>query len=260
MRARCCTFRRWQLRFPARWGRATSQALQWGAVGGGNLFQANQAFQQVVNVTGGKASRLANKGWPFGLVMALIDGIKSTAAVMEKIVPFMALLCLAASFVIIGVIGVRFDEVGWAFGQIVDGVFTATGVSGDVVDVSIQSFKRAAVSNEAGIGPGAIARSAVEDQRADHGRLRVAAETLHRHRLDLNDDRAGLHNQQTALDRAHRRRADVRRILLIPTRARHRGAAVRVLDHVSWSCDGLEAWTYRVGEGKATGLIFKFFY
>lgn len=30
-----------------------------GAVGGGNMFQANQAFQQVVNVTGGENSFLA---------------------------------------------------------------------------------------------------------------------------------------------------------------------------------------------------------
>jgi alanine or glycine:cation symporter, AGCS family len=57
-----------------------------GSIGGGNMFQANQSFQQVVNVTGGEASPLAGKGWLFGLVMAvlvglvIIGGIKSIAA------------------------------------------------------------------------------------------------------------------------------------------------------------------------------------
>ena len=41
-----------------------------GSIGGGNMFQSNQAFQQMVNVTGGDASILAGNGWLFGLIMA----------------------------------------------------------------------------------------------------------------------------------------------------------------------------------------------
>lgn len=92
----------------------------------------------------------------------IIGGIKSIAAVTEKIVPFMALLYLTAGLIIIGV---NYHPIGWAFGQIVDGAFTATGVAGGVVGALIQGFKRAAFSNEAGIGSAAIAHSAVKTRQ-----------------------------------------------------------------------------------------------
>ncbi|MBT0961863.1 alanine:cation symporter family protein [Denitromonas sp. IR12] len=50
---------------------------------------------------------------------------------------------------------------GWAFGQIVSGAFTGEGVAGGILGALIQGFKRAAFSNEAGIGSAAIAHSAV---------------------------------------------------------------------------------------------------
>ena len=61
-----------------------------GSFGGGNMFQVNQAFQLVENITGGEASFLHGKGWLFGLVMAvfvgivIIGGIKKIAKVTEK--------------------------------------------------------------------------------------------------------------------------------------------------------------------------------
>ena len=55
----------------------------------------------------------------------------------------------------------NFDKIGWAFGQIA-GAFTAMGVSGGIVGALIQGFKRAAFSNEAGVGSAAIAHSAVK--------------------------------------------------------------------------------------------------
>jgi alanine or glycine:cation symporter, AGCS family len=64
-----------------------------GSFGAGNMFQANQSYLQVVNMTGGEASWLADKGWLFGLVMAalvavvIIGGIKSIARVTDKAGP-----------------------------------------------------------------------------------------------------------------------------------------------------------------------------
>lgn len=135
-----------------------------GALGGGNMFQANQAFQQVVNVTGGDASPLTGFGWLFGLVMAMlvgfviIGGIKSIARVTEKIVPFMAILYVGIAFFIIAQ---NFSNIGWAFGQIIGGAFSPEGIAGGAVGALIQGFKRAAFSNEAGVGSAAIAHSAV---------------------------------------------------------------------------------------------------
>ncbi len=139
-----------------------------GSFGGGNMFQANQSFAQLVNVTGGEAGWLADKGWLFGLIVAglvglvIMGGIKGIARVTSKIVPFMAVVYVFAGLVIILM---HFSEVPSAFGAIWAGAFTAEGVSGGVIGVLFQGFKRAAFSNEAGVGSAAIAHSAVQTAR-----------------------------------------------------------------------------------------------
>ena len=136
-----------------------------GSVGGGNMFQSNQAYSQLVAVTGGSASFFADKGWLFGLVIAIlvaaviIGGIKSIARVTEKIVPFMAVLYVTAGLVIIfGNIG----QLPAAFGAIISGAFSPEAAYGGIVGVLIVGFQRAAFSNEAGIGSASIAHSAVK--------------------------------------------------------------------------------------------------
>lgn len=144
-----------------------------GSIGGGNMFQSNQSFQQVLSVTGGEASFLAGKGWLFGLIMAIlvglviIGGIKSIARVTSKVVPFMALLYVSVGLI---VLFINADKIVWAFGQIVSGALSAEGVTGGVVGALIQGFRRAAFSNEAGVGSAAIAHSAVQtDQPVSQG-------------------------------------------------------------------------------------------
>jgi len=135
-----------------------------GALGGGNMFQANQVHAQIVNVTGGSDSFLHGKGWITGLFMAsvvflvIVGGIRSIARVTEKIVPFMAVLYVGAALVILAIF---IDKIPWALGQIIAGAFTGLGIAGGVVGALIQGFRRAAFSNEAGIGSASIAHSAV---------------------------------------------------------------------------------------------------
>jgi AGCS family alanine or glycine:cation symporter len=64
--------------------------------------------------------------------------------------------------VIIGNIG----ELGNAFGLIFQGAFAPTAVGGGLIGVLIQGIKRAAFSNEAGIGSAPIAHSAVKTKHA----------------------------------------------------------------------------------------------
>jgi len=59
----------------------------------------------------------------------------------------------------------NFTQVPSAIGAIIDGAFTAEGISGGVIGVLFQGFKRAAFSNEAGVGSAAIAHSAVQTSR-----------------------------------------------------------------------------------------------
>lgn len=139
-----------------------------GSFGGGNMFQANQSFKQVLAVTGGDASWLVDKGWLFGAVIALlvglviIGGIQGIARVTSKIVPFMAVLYVSAGLVIILM---NWRAVPETFIAIFNGAFTAHGIAGGVVGVLFQGFKRAAFSNEAGVGSAAIAHSAVKTKR-----------------------------------------------------------------------------------------------
>jgi AGCS family alanine or glycine:cation symporter len=139
-----------------------------GSFGGGNMFQANQSFSQLVNVTGGDASWLADKGWLFGLIIAtlvglvIMGGIKGIARVTSKIVPFMAVIYVITGLVIILM---HFTLIPAAVGSIINGAFTAEGISGGVIGVLFQGFKRAAFSNEAGVGSAAIAHSAVKTNR-----------------------------------------------------------------------------------------------
>ncbi|WP_170754957.1 alanine/glycine:cation symporter family protein [Ruegeria lacuscaerulensis] len=130
-----------------------------GALGGGNMFQANQAHQQIAGIVGDYP------GWITGLVFAgivfavIVGGLKSIARVTEKVVPFMGVMYVLAALVIIIM---HADQIGWAFGQIFAGAFTGLGVAGGMVGALIQGFRRAAFSNEAGVGSAAIAHSAVK--------------------------------------------------------------------------------------------------
>jgi AGCS family alanine or glycine:cation symporter len=140
-----------------------------GSFGGGNMFQSNQAFKMFESVTGGEASFIYGKGWLFGLIMSvfvgivIIGGIKSIAKVTDKIVPFMVGIYVLASLI---VLGMHFSEIPAAFGQIFNGAFTGAGIAGGIFGVMVQGFRRAAFSNEAGIGSASIAHSAVKTKHA----------------------------------------------------------------------------------------------
>jgi alanine or glycine:cation symporter, AGCS family len=136
-----------------------------GAIGGGNMFQANQATAQIIAVTGGADSPIVNLRWVVGLAFAIavgaviIGGIKSIARVTEKLVPLMAGIYLLAAFV---VVAANLPAVPGAFADIVAGAFGFGAVGGGLVGALIVGFQRAAFSNEAGIGSAAIAHSAVK--------------------------------------------------------------------------------------------------
>ncbi|MGY8717647.1 MAG: alanine/glycine:cation symporter family protein, partial [Verrucomicrobiia bacterium] len=133
-----------------------------GSLGGGNMFQVNQAFQQINNVSGGQ---FTGYGWLFGLFMAavvgvvIIGGIRSIAQATSKIVPLMCGIYMLAA---IAVLIANIDAVPAAIGQIFTEAFTGDAAKGGVLGAMIQGFRRAAFSNEAGIGSASIAHSAVK--------------------------------------------------------------------------------------------------
>ncbi|MFC7344649.1 alanine/glycine:cation symporter family protein [Saccharopolyspora griseoalba] len=135
-------------------------------IGGGNMFQANQAFAQLRDVTGGDNGLLGSDGAAlgFGIVLAIIvglvvfGGIKSIGKVTSRLVPAMAVIyILACLFVILANVTAVPDAVS----TIISGAFTPEAGFGGLVGVLIIGFQRAVFSNEAGLGSAPIAHSAV---------------------------------------------------------------------------------------------------
>lgn len=134
---------------------------------GGNLFQVNQSYAQLVSVTGGENGALGSSAGAlfFGILIAalvgivLLGGIRSIASVTSKLVPAMAGIYIAACLV---VIAVNASAVPSAVSTIIEGAFNPEGVAGGVLGALIIGFKRAAFSNEAGLGSAPIAHSAVK--------------------------------------------------------------------------------------------------
>ena len=134
-----------------------------GSFGGGNAAQSNQATIVLKELMGWEST---NAGAIIGVVLAIlvgviiIGGIKRIASVTEKVVPFMAVLYIAACLYIILS---NFSLIDNAFALIFREAFNpqAIGVGG-VIGVLLVGFRRAAFSNEAGAGSASIAHSAVK--------------------------------------------------------------------------------------------------
>ena len=249
-----------------------------GALGGGNMFQANQAHQQIAGVFG------SYPGWITGLVFAaivfsvIVGGIKSIARVTEKVVPFMGILYVSAALVIIAM---NAEMIGWAFGQILAGAFTGLGIAGGMVGALIQGFRRAAFSNEAGVGSAAIAHSAVRTKEP----ITEGFVSLLEPFIDtvvictmtalvivitgqlVQDPATGLYllneagtavqtvdgNTGVSLTSA----AFASAFSWFPYLLALAVVLFAFSTMISWSYYGLKAWTFLFGEGEKTELVFK---
>jgi AGCS family alanine or glycine:cation symporter len=125
--------------------------------GSAGFVHVNQGFVQVKTVTG------FDNAWAFGVVYALlvglviVGGIKSIARVTSKLVPLMCGIYLTAALVILAI---HWQDLPAAFWTIIKGAFAPEAAYGGVIGVLIQGFRRAAYSNEAGIGSSPIAHAA----------------------------------------------------------------------------------------------------
>jgi AGCS family alanine or glycine:cation symporter len=242
------------------------------------MFQANQAHAQISGILGDYP------GWITGLIFAtivftvIVGGVKSIARVTEKVVPFMGILYVGAAIIILIV---DYDKIGWAFGQIFAGAFTGLGVAGGFVGALIQGFKRAAFSNEAGVGSAAIAHSAVRTKEPiTEGFVSllepfidtVVICTMTALVITISgqlivDPATNLY----ALNEAGTSIATVGDTSGVALTSAAFGSAISWFPYVlavavvlfafstmiSWSYYGLKAWTYLFGEGKATEIVFK---
>ena len=248
-----------------------------GAFGGGNMFQANQAHQQLTGILGDFPGVITGVVFALIVFAVIVGGLKSIAQVTEKVVPFMGVLYVGAALVILLM---NFDKIGWAFGEIFNGAFTGAGVAGGMVGALIQGFKRAAFSNEAGVGSAAIAHSAVRTKEPiTEGFVSLLEPFIDTVVICTMTALVIIITGQLTTDAATGNYIlnDAGRIVTATgasgvglTSAAFESAfswfpfvlAIAVLlfafsTMISWSYYGLKAWTYMFGEGKSQELSFK---
>ncbi len=236
-----------------------------GSLGGGNMFQGNQAHQMIAGTFG----IFTETGWRFGLILAvivgavIIGGIKSIAKVTEKIVPLMAVIYVGTALIILFA---NFTEIPAAIGIIIKGAFAPEAVGGGIVGVLIQGLKRASFSNEAGVGSAAIAHSAVRTREPLTEGYVALLEPL----IDtvvictmtaLVIVITGAYASAEGLGGVALTAAAFQSVF--PWFGVVLAVAVVLFAFstmISWSYYGLKCWTYLFGEGKVTELIYKFIF
>ncbi len=140
-----------------------------GSLGGGNMFQANQTLE----ILGTVSPVFKTYNWVIGILLAflvaivIIGGIRRIGRVTSRIVPFMCLLYVTAAILIILThIGDIPSMIATIFGQ----AFAPKALYGGFIGVLVTGIRRAAFSNEAGLGSAAFAHSAAKtDEPAREG-------------------------------------------------------------------------------------------
>jgi len=136
------------------------------AFGAGNMFQANQTASIVTMLFfDGNDKLYIQLG--LGLIMSflagivLIGGIKRIGEITSKIVPAM---CVFYCSVCLIIILMNVSSIGAMLASIFSNAFAPSAVFGGFVGVLVQGMRRAAFSNEAGLGSAAIAHAAAKTE------------------------------------------------------------------------------------------------
>jgi len=134
-----------------------------GSFAGGNAYQVKGSLDAV----GQTVPFVKEYPWIYGLLMlvltaiVIIGGIRRIASTADKIVPVMCSVYVLAGLVILFK---NASAVPAAFSTIVSMAFTADAARGGFFGVLVWGFKRAAFSNEAGVGSAAIAHAAAKTE------------------------------------------------------------------------------------------------
>jgi AGCS family alanine or glycine:cation symporter len=236
------------------------------SIGAGNMFQINQAGQQFLSLSFVQGTIFDGNAWLFGLIIAIIlgsviiGGIKSIAKVTEKIVPFMCGLYVVGAIV---VIIANYTSIPQAFREIIYGAFDGTAVAGGLVGVLIQGIRRAAFSNESGIGSAAIAHAAVKTSEPITEGFVAALEPF----VDtviictmtaLVIVVTGVYKTEAQDGIALTSNAFATVIDWFPYVLSLAVILFAFSTMLSWSYYGLKAWTYLFGKGSVSSFIYKF--
>lgn len=232
--------------------------------GGGNMFQANQSFEQLA----GQFPVLVGNGFWFGIVTAalvgvvIIGGINSIANVTGKVVPIMASVYIVAA---LAVIIMNIQNIGPAFSAIVEGAFNPSALKGGIIGVLVVGFQRAAFSNEAGVGSAAIAHSTAKTNHPPSEGFVALLEpfidtvvvcTLTALVLIFT----GMHEVEGMAGAQLTSDAFGSQISWFPYVLALAVFLFAFSTMISWSYYGMRAWTYLFGKSKKTEFVYKMFF
>ncbi|CAN5379401.1 alanine/glycine:cation symporter family protein [soil metagenome] len=244
------------------------------SLGGGNMFQVNQACSQFVGVTGGEDSFFNENRWIYGVVMALlvgaviIGGIVSIARVTAKLVPAMCVVYVLGAVV---VLLANFESIPAALGRIISGAFNPESAAiGGFIGVLIQGMRRATFSNEAGIGSAPIAHAAVKTRFAASEGVVALLEPF----VDTvcvctmtavvivvtGTYEIGLADTSTTKGIQLTSDAFATVISWFPYVLVVAVTLFAFSTLISWSYYGQQAWGYLFGNSRAAGLVYKFIF
>jgi len=136
-----------------------------GSFAGGNAYQVKGSLDAV----GQTMPFFKEFPWIYGLLMlvltaiVIIGGIRRIASTADKIVPVMCSIYVLAGLLILLK---NYSAVPAAFSLILSSAFSPEAFRGGFIGVLVWGFKRAAFSNEAGVGSAAIAHAAAKTDYA----------------------------------------------------------------------------------------------
>lgn len=240
-----------------------------GSLGGGNMFQSNQACQQFIRITGDANSIFANHVWICGLAIAIfvgvtvIGGIKSIAKVTEKIVPFMCLL-----YILLGgtVILMNFIHIPQVILTIIKEAFVPDAIYGGVAGTIIIGLRRSVQSNEAGTGSAPIAYATVKTKEPiSQGMVSLLEPFISGCMCTLTalviiltgsyknytQGLSGIEITSSAFSKVIPHTDYILSVVII---------LFAVSTIISWAYYGQKGWTYLFGEGRKRILIYQFIF
>ncbi|MGO3707226.1 MAG: amino acid carrier protein [Mesonia hippocampi] len=231
------------------------------SLGGGNMLQANQAFEIVET----QLDFLHGHGFEFGIGFALlvgaviIGGINSIAKVTSKVVPIMAIIYVVGSLIIIGV---NYQNIGTAFTAIFEGAFSAQALKGGFLGVLIVGLQRAAFSSEAGVGSAAIAHSASKTETPIADGYAALIEPFIDTMVVCTMTAlvlifTGKHEVSEVAGVALTSEAFASVISWFPSVLAVAVFLFAFSTMISWSYYGMRSWTYLFGKSKKSELLYK---
>lgn len=137
-----------------------------GALGGGNMFQANQSGMAVASLAEQLHWSWLSDPRVYGVVLAatvaavIIGGLKRIAQVASTIVPTMVGLYLTAA---LWIVFHHLGDMPAAMGQIWHSAWHPVAIEGGIVGVMVQGLQRGVFSNGAGTGAAAIAHATTKN-------------------------------------------------------------------------------------------------